>query len=246
MSAQTSEGQGPNPVVQLTTTFARVRRMMLSEEDSVAAVERLALVARDLVPSSVGAGASLMDQSGDRTSTATTDTVAAAADAIQYELGQGPCLSAWATTAVQHVHDTVTESRWNAWCFRVQRLGIRSVLSAPMVFRGDSIGAMKVYSTSPDSFSVQDEHRLMLLAGAAATLLGAAQGSDAPQRLSAELQAVLADRQAVETATGVLMERHGLDHDTARSRLLELSRGRRLPLAQLARTILDPSTAPSA
>ncbi len=246
MSAQTSGQDGPTPVAQLTTTLARVHGMLLSEEDSAAAVERLALVARDLVPSSVGAGASLMDQTGQRTSTGTTDKVAAAADVLQYELGEGPCLSAWATTAVQHIHDTATESRWRTWCAAVQGLGVRSVLSAPMVFKGNSIGAMKVYSTTADSFDIQDEHRLLLLAGAAATLLGVAQGSDAPQRLSAGLQAMLEDRQAVETATGMLMERHHLDHDTARSRLLETARSRRLPVAQLARTIVTPSIAPRA
>lgn len=143
------------------------------------------------------------------------------------------------------IHDTATESRWSEWCTAVQGLGVRSVLSAPMVFKDSTIGAMKVYSTEPDSFSVEDEHRLLLLAGAAATLLGAAQGSDAPQQLSAGLQALLADRQAVETATGVLMERHHLDHDTARSRLLETSRRQRVLVAELARTILDPSTASS-
>lgn len=199
MSAQTSGGQGATPLAQLTTTFARVQKMLLSQEDSSAAVQRLALVARDLVPSSVGAGTSLLDESGERTSTGTTDKVAAAADALQYELGEGPCLSAWATTAVQHILDTATENRWSEWCTAVQGLGVRSVLSAPMVFKDSTIGAMKVYSTEPDGFSVEDEHRLLLLAGAAATLLGAAQGSDAPQQLSAGLQALLADRQAVET-----------------------------------------------
>lgn len=245
MSAQTSSGQGATPLAQLTTSFARVQKMLLSQEDSVAAVQRLALVARDLVASSVGAGVSLLDESGQRTSTATTDKVAAAADALQYELGEGPCLSAWATTAVQHIRDTATESRWSTWCPAVQSLGVHSVLSAPMVFKDSTLGAMKVYSTESDSFSVEDEHRLLLLAGAAATLLGAAQDSDAPQRLSAGLQALLADRQAVETATGVLMERHRIDHDTARSRLLETSRRRRVPVADLARTILDPSSAQS-
>ena len=236
-----SDGRVKGSADQLTTVFARVQGMLLSEEDSSAAVERLALVARDMVPSSVGAGASLIDESGRRTSTATTDKVAAAADVLQYELGEGPCLSAWATVAVQHVHDTTVEGRWRTWCAAVQGLGVRSVVSAPMMFRGSTIGAMKVYSTKADSFSGHDEQRLLLLAGTAATLLGAAQGSDAPQRLSAGLQAALADRRAVETATGMLMERHELDHATARSRLLATSRSRRLPVAELAREILARS-----
>jgi len=107
-----------------------------------------------------------------------------------------------------------------------------------MVSKGESIGALKVCSTTVDRFSAEDERRLVLLAGAAATLLGAAPDGDAPQRLSARLRTALADRQAVETATGMLMERHGLDHDTARRRLMAASRTRRQPLAELARHIL--------
>lgn len=231
-------------VGELTTVFARVQGILLSREDAAAAVERLAYVARDLVDSAFGAGASLMDEVGRRTSTGTTDTVAASADALQYRLGEGPCMSAWATVAVQRIDDTGTEPRWTAWCAAVQRLGVRSVLSAPLVFKGTSIGALKVYSTTVDAFTTRDEHRLVLLAGVAATLLGAAQDAGAPQRLSSALHAALADRQDVETATGILMERHGVDHDTARTRLLAASRERRRPLADLARQVLDSSAGP--
>lgn len=242
MSAQTPEGLALGDVGQLTSAFARVRGMLLSEGAAAAAVERLALVARDMVSSSVGAGASLIDDSGRRTSTGTTDKVAAAADTLQYEIGEGPCLSAWATTGVQRIDDTAAENRWPTWCRAAQDLGLRSVLSAPMVFEDSSLGALKVYSTQAQAFGVQDEHRLLLLAQAAATLLGAAQGADAPTRLSTGLQAVLADRQAVEAATGMLMERHGLDHAAARSRLLAGSRRLGRPMGELARSILARST----
>lgn len=242
MSTDSPEQDRVTYAGELTSAFARAQGMLLHEEDAAAGVEWLALVARDLVPASVGAGASLMDEAGRRTSTGTTDRIAAAADALQYELGEGPCLSAWATVTVQHSRDTATEARWSEWCAAAQDLGIGSVLSAPLVFRGKVIGALKVYSTRVDSFTVQDEHRLVLLAGAAATLLGAAQGHDAPQRLSAGLQSALADRQAVETATGMLMERHGLSHDQARLRLLAMSRSRGLPIAELGRAILTRST----
>ena len=229
----------------LTTVFARIQGMLLSVQDASAAVEQLAEVALGFVHSAVGAGASLMDEAGHRTSTATTDRIAAAADALQYELGEGPCVSAWAATAVQRVDDTGTESRWAQWCAAAAGLGIRSALSAPMVFRGKAIGALKVYSTSIDRFTAEDEQRLVLLAGAAATLLGIAQDPEAPRRLSAGLQAALADRKAVETATGMLMERHGLGHDAARSRLMSASRSQRRPVAEIARGLVARAADPA-
>lgn len=238
MASEGPVGDGRAPVGELTTVFAHVSGMLLGEQDAAAAVEQLALVARDLMTSSVGAGASLMDETGTHISTGTTDKIAAGADAAQNELGEGPCLSAWATVSVQRIDDTGVEDRWPAWCAAAQALGIRSVLSAPMVFKGASIGALKVYGAAVDMFSVEDERRLVLLAGAAATLLGVAQGGDAPARLSEALRGALADRQAVETATGILMERHNLDLVAARRRLLAVSRSRRQPTAEVARHLL--------
>lgn len=239
MASDSSVGDGRAPVGELTTVFAHVQGMLLTEQDAAAAVEQLALVARDLMTSAVGAGASLMDETGERTSTGTTDKIAAGADAAQYELGEGPCLSSWATVSIQRIDDTGVEERWPAWCAAAQALGIRSVLSAPMVFKGASIGALKVYGTAINMFSLEDERRLVLLAGASATLLGVAQGGDAPPRLSGALRRALADRQVVETATGMLMERHNLDLVAARRRLLAVSRRRRQPTADVARHLLD-------
>ncbi len=225
-------------VDELTTVMARMRGLLVSEEVAGAAVEQLAQVARDLVVSAVGAGASLMAEDGRRVSTATTDRIAATADSLQYELGQGPCISAWATTSIQRLDDTASDERWPVWCAAARDLGIRSVVSAPLVFRGDCIGALKVYSTSPAAFSLEDERRLVLLSAAAATLLGIAADAEEPQRLTQVLTDALADRRAVETATGILMERNRIDHDTARYRLLDESRSTTQPLADLARSVI--------
>lgn len=238
MSMHAPDGTGRQAVGELTTAFARVQGMLLSQPDAAAAVEQLARVAHGLVSSAAGAGTSVLDAEGRRTSTGATNRVVAAADALQYEIGEGLCLSAWASSSVQRVDDTATEDRWATWCAAVQGLGVRSVLIVPLVYKDRTIGAMKVYATTAGRFDSQDEHRLLLLAGAAATLLGAAQSADVPRRLSAGLQAALSDRQAVETATGMLMERHGLAHDAARTRLMATSRDRRQPLAELARDIV--------
>jgi putative methionine-R-sulfoxide reductase with GAF domain len=227
---------------QLTIAVARMSGMLVTQEAATEAVEKLAQVARDMVPSAVGAGASLMDDSGSRISTATTDRIATIADELQYELGQGPCISAWATSSVQRLDDTQTDTLWPRWSSGARDLGIRSVVSAPMVFRGGVIGALKVYSTSPSAFTEDDERRLVLLSAAAATLLGVASGPDASRRLSESLAAALSDRKAVETATGILMERHHVDLEPARYMLIELSRTDTEPLADVARKVLARSS----
>ena len=224
---------------ELTTVFARLQNMFLSQEHATAAVHRLAQVARDLIPTAAGAGVSLMDAHGTRTSTGATDRLVEAADALQYDLGNGPCLYAWATATPQRIQDTTDDDRWPEWSAAAARSGIRSMLSVPMVFQDRCLGAMKVYATVDDAFAGYEEQQLGLLAAAAATLLGAAQTRDAPQRLSASLQAGLQDRQAVDRATGMLMEQRATDPDDAHCVLLTASRAQGRPMAEVARQILQ-------
>ncbi|HSK33400.1 MAG TPA: GAF and ANTAR domain-containing protein [Propionicimonas sp.] len=224
---------------ELTTVFARLQNMFLSQEHATAAVHRLAQVARDLIPSAAGAGVSLIDDQCTRTSAGATDDLVEAADALQYDLGDGPCLYAWATATPQRIQDTTDDDRWPEWSAAAARSGIRSMLSVPMVFQDRCLGAMKVYATVDDAFTGYEEQQLGLLAAAAATLLGSAQAADAPQRLSAEWQAGLEDRQAVDRATGMLMEQRATDPDDAHCVLLTASRAQGRPMAEVARQILQ-------
>lgn len=61
------------PTTYLSPLFARLHGMLLSEE-SAAAAAQLACAARDLIDSAAGAGLSLLDGTGRRTSAAATDT----------------------------------------------------------------------------------------------------------------------------------------------------------------------------
>lgn len=232
-------------VIELTTVFARLQGMLLSQDAATSAIHQLAQVARDLIPSAAGAGVSVLEADGTRITTAATDPVVEAADALQYELGEGPCLSAWATSSTQRLDDTATDTHWPAWSGAVRELGVASVLSTPLIFRGDTLGAMKVYTTVAHAFSAADERLLVLLATAAATLLAAGQTPSAPHRLSTALRTALLDRQAVDVATGILMERGDLTQDNARRLLLATARTRHRPLLEIARQLRDRTPDPT-
>lgn len=224
---------------ELTTVFAQLHGMLLSQDDADAAVRQLARVAQQMIPGATGAGVSLLDEDGGRTSTASTDPAVEAADALQYELGTGPCLSAWATGRAQRVEDTAVDPRWASWSSAAAEAGIRSVLSAPLMHQGRALGALKIYATTPSAFGDAEQQRLGLLADAAATLLSCAQPVEAPVRLSESLRAALSSRETVALATGVLMAREHLAPETARSVLLERARAQGRHLVQVAVDVLE-------
>ncbi|MEX5272053.1 GAF and ANTAR domain-containing protein [Kocuria sabuli] len=231
--------QPESSAMELTAVFARIQNMLLSQEHATAAVHQLAQVAQDLIPSAAGAGVSLIGAHGSRTSAGATDHLVEAADALQYELGEGPCLSAWATEILQRINDTTDDDRWPQWSGAVARSGIRSMLSVPLVFQDRCLGTMKVYATVGDAFTGHEEQQLGLLAAVAATLLGAAQTREAPQRLSAALQAGLEDRQTIDRAIGMLMEQRVTDPDDAHAVLITASLAQGRPMVEIARQILQ-------
>ncbi|MEX5258269.1 GAF and ANTAR domain-containing protein [Kocuria arenosa] len=231
-------------VAGLGGAWAHVHEVVLQAQTAAEAVSQLVEVAQQLIPLAVGAGISLVDQDGVCTTVAATNTVVARADTLQYEFGEGPCLRAWDTVSVQYVSDTTTDTRWPAWGRRVAETGIRSALSVPLVVQGQEIGAIQVYATEPDAFTDHEEHLLGLLAGPAAALLGDGRTRHPAPRPDA-LQEAVTDRDRIERAVGVLMERRHLDESTARTRLLDTSRAQGETLAQTAEHVLDNTNPPA-
>ena len=218
------------PLNELAAVFARIKGMLLSEETVNHAVDLLAQAAVEAIPGAIGAGVSVMDEQGRRTSAGSTDKLVLAADGLQYDLGEGPCLTAWASTQVVRSNNLAAEARWPQWSSAAARMGIRSVLSAPLIFKTESLGAIKVYSLQEDAFDQHSEHLLALFAGPAATLLANIQSSEVPHKISSELKTAVRSRDNIALARGILMEREGLTSDEAMSRLLGMARRDRLSL----------------
>ncbi|WP_104167805.1 GAF and ANTAR domain-containing protein [Arthrobacter sp. SX1312] len=226
----------PPPSSPVPGVPGRTRGRLLTEQTAHDAVDGLAEVAFAVIRSADGAGVSLLDSGARRLSVGATSNGVLEVDDLQYELGEGPCLSAWATGAPVHILDTHRDLRWERWRAAAVRCGIRSCLSVPLPKGPGRLGAMKVYSDSPGAFSDADRKILQSLARSAAALLGHIQTSDLPQRLSDEHRTALAGRDAVGIARGILMERHAVDKETAMQQLIDLA-------TRTGTTVRDQATA---
>lgn len=226
------------PLDELTLAMSRINGLLLTEEKVDRAVQLLAEGIRDAFPSSSGAGVSLMDEQGNRTSTGATDGLVLEADAAQYELGEGPCITAWATERTVVIHDVRSEDRWPLWSQAVKDPAIRSVISAPLVAGTRCLGALKIYSARPGAYDAATAQPLEKLVVPAATLLDNIQSADAPQRFTQVLASALNSRDTINRAQGFLMHLHGLDQATALQQLVELSKASRQSLLNISTEIL--------
>jgi len=222
---------------ELVGVFARMSGVLLSEETVGTALRLVTVLALETVPGSVGAGVTLVDERGRRTSAAATDSLVEQADAAQYELDEGPCLTAAAQGGVVRIDDTAGEQRWSRWCARVQPLGLRSALSAALVAGDTRLGAIKVYAREPGVYDARSEHLLTLFAAQAAILLSNMQTHERAQQLSDALKDALASRDVIGQAKGILMSQDGIDADAAFALLAAASQRENRKLRDVAQDL---------
>lgn len=220
------------PIGELTVAISRIQGLLLTQEKVDDAVHLLARAIKDSMPGTIGAGVSLLESRGRRTSSGYTDSMVKQADDAQYSTGQGPCLTAWAAEETVLVDDLAADLRWPEWRAAVTHLPIRSVVSAPLIAGKESIGAVKAYAALPHAYDSSSAKLLELFAGPAATLLSHIQASEAPHRMSEMLQVSLHNRDLVNRACGILMERHGISHEAALQDLMRQALGRKTTLRE--------------
>jgi GAF domain-containing protein len=202
------------PPVDLGTALSQMAGLVLSRESVDTALRLVTSLAATTTAGTLGAAVTVVDEHGKRSRAASNATVEEA-DALQYEFDEGPCLTAWRRGEVVRVDDTATDGRWPRWNAAASALGVRSVLSAPLLMTEESIGAMKVYCERPMNYGPHDEHVMRLLAGQAAILLANAQSLQEARRLSRQLTEALASRDVVSQATGVLLARGAANEQDA-------------------------------
>ena len=223
---------------ELSVVSARLSGLLLSEETVANALGLVSSLLLATVPEAVGAGVSIMDRSGRRTSGA-TDPLVERADALQYDLDEGPCLAAAAGRTLVRADDLRADPRWPRWAPAATELGLLSSLSAPLVAGERALGALKVYGGGPGAFTAHDAQVLTLSAAQAALLVTHVTARERSRRASDDLRRAVAARDVVSTAKGVLMARHGVGEETALAMLLSRSGGDAGTLRQAARMVVD-------
>jgi GAF domain-containing protein len=232
-----TQDQALSPPVDLASALSQMAGLVLSRETVDTALELVTSLAATTTPGTLGAAVTVVDEHGKR-SKAASNAAAEQADALQYEFDEGPCLTAWRTQEVVRIDDTTTDGRWPRWNDAASQLGVRSVLSTPLLMREESIGAMKVYCERPHNYGPHDEHVMRLLAAQAAILLANSQSLQEARRLSRQLTEALASRDAVAQATGVLLARGAASAQDAFATLAAAARRTGSPVLDVARALV--------
>lgn len=224
---------------ELAAVAASAAGLLLTENTVAETLKLITSVAKSIVPYAAGSGVTLIDANARKSSAAASDEVVERADALQYELEQGPCLSAWAAGETIVVQDIVADERWTDWSAAVTPLGIASSISVPLTYAQETFGAVKVYSTEAQAFTERSRAILELLAQQAAVLLRHATTAEQAKKLSEDLRSTLHSRDVIGMARGILMERLGLDADAAARHLMKQAVSEGRPLGEIAAGLVE-------
>jgi GAF domain-containing protein len=222
---------------ELSSALTQMAGLVLSRETVDTALALVTTLAEATIAGSTGAGVTIADEHGKR-SRAASNQLVEQADSLQYEFDEGPCLTAWRTRQLVRIDDTATDPRWPRWNRAAADLGVRAVLSVPLVVDEDGIGAIKVYSGQPANYGTHDGRVMSLFAEQAAILLANTQSLQQARRLSRALTDALSSRDAVVRATGVLLAQGAADQDTALLELTDAATRSGQTVQQVARELL--------
>lgn len=193
----------------------------VSSDDRPAAIgqlQRLCRAARRDLPA-IGVGVSLMSESGDLLTAAASSRASALMEELQFTLGEGPCLTAFASRAPVLVPDLSEQDRrsWPSYVQQAQAHGVLAVFAFPLLIGSSRLGALDVYRAETGSLSTWALSRAMTYADVAMQTMLEAQSNDG------DADSLLMDstdtRLEVYQAQGMVMVQLGISADDALARM---------------------------
>jgi len=222
----------------LRASLSALSRLSTGRLDLTDLLVQVANYAVQAIPGADGAGLTMMERDRANTIVASAPFVREI-DAIQYGIGEGPCISAAKARTSMRSGSLGGDRRWPRFGPRAGRLGVQRVLSLPLLTPDGVFGAMNVYAHDKDGFDERAERIGELFATPAAIAVQNAQVLAARKRLAASLQAALNARATIDQAVGIVMSRSGYTPCQAHDRLRQSSQTHNVKLVAVAASLVD-------
>ena len=219
--------------------FSAVLKAMASVDgDASSVIDRVCVAAVGLLGLS-GCGISLMVDGRLRGSTGGSDSGIAAVQELQLELGEGPCVDAWALNEPVAEADLSGSGRWPAFSGAAVEAQVRSVFAFPLRQGAIRIGVLVLYRDHAGELSGEEWAQGMVLADVASQVVLAVQAG-APED---QVHRLLADEPPhwaeVHQATGMVSAQLSVSMDEAFVRLRAYAFAQRRPLREVARDVVE-------
>jgi GAF domain-containing protein len=213
-------------------------RDLASGDDIETTVEGAVRVCVEIVEHCDMAGVSVIEKSGIRTLSASSETLREV-DEIQYRLREGPCFDALRHDETVTANDLSSDPRWPRWGARLaERTGLHSSMSFRLFTASGAFGVLNMYSKRPYGFDAGDVLDGHVVAAMVAVAVAASLKEE-------QLLHGLHTRTVIGQATGILMERFGLDAEAAFAVMRRLSQTHNVKISALAADLVEHGRLPA-
>jgi hypothetical protein len=224
---------------QLTQEFAALAKDLHGDGDNAAALHRAVELSVKYVDGCSCASITVV-RGGKGHTLGASDDVARAADDLQYELNEGPCLQAAWNGADYLVFDVAGELRWPRYAAALNdRTPLRCVLAFQLP--AEESAALNLYGLQPGSFS---DDAIDVGAVFAAHVSSVVALYEAEEQ-SANLRNALDSSRQIGAAIGILMAHHRLTQDKAFLLLRDTSQRLQRKLRDIAEAVVETGALPS-
>lgn len=211
--------------------LARAAREIDMPRTPKEALEAIVRAAHLSLPDVDHVGVSIAHRGGDIETVVGTSPLVWELDALQYELGEGPCLHAIEAEPIVVVAEMRHEQRWPAYVARALRRGIRGQVGVRLYVEEETLGGLNLYATREHAFNADLVRDAELFATHAALALGRA-------RRESQLTEAMASRKVIGQAIGLLMERYQLDEKRAFQFLSRISSTSNVKIRDVAQELV--------
>jgi GAF domain-containing protein len=167
----------------------------------------LALIAQAATETVTGCdGASIaLSVQGRPATAAITTRVALEVDMVQYDTGEGPCLTALGSPRSVRIDAIETSEDFPHFAVGARKLGVQSVLSVPAMRGEDIVGTLNLYSRTPGAFDETSETIARVLAAQIAIAISRSPEYSAARNVTEQAQRDTDDNADISVATGILI-----------------------------------------
>jgi hypothetical protein len=213
-----------------------------SPEDAdgmVGALRRLCGAAVRALPAS-GAGLSVMTDGGVRGVAAASDDASERIDELQFALGEGPCMDAFASRRPVLEADLTGGgmARWPLYSAAAHKEGVRAAFAFPLQVGAARLGVLDVYRQTPGSLSADELAQALTFADVATTMLLDAQEEAQPGAADHGLDEAMAYRFELHQAQGMVMVQVGVSLAAALALLRAYAYSNERPIDEVARDVV--------
>jgi hypothetical protein len=225
-------------MADLTQEFAALAADLHGEGDNAAALHRAVELSAKYVPGCACASITVVHDNVGRT-IAATDDVARLADALQYELDEGPCLQAAWDDANYLMFDLHGEQRWPRYAQALsRRTPVRCVLSFQLPAKDSA--ALNLFGLEAGAFGDESVATGALFAAHVSNVVALYEAEEQ----SANLRTALDSSRQIGAAVGILMAHHRVTQDRAFELLRTASQQLQRKLRDIAERVVETGALP--